>query len=77
MMDTARLFLNGKSQAVRSPKEYRFTGEDVYIRKLGDVVYLFSKESMWEVFLNGVNSFSDDFMVEGRDQGAEQGRETL
>jgi len=76
-MDTARLFVNGKSQAVRLPKEYRFTGEDVYIRKLGDVVYLFPKESAWEVFLNGLNGFSDDFMAEGRDQGVEEEREAL
>jgi antitoxin VapB len=78
-MDTAQLFINEKSQAVRLPKEYQFTGEDVYIRKLGDVVYLFPKEAVWDVFLNGVNNFSDDFMSQGRDQGIgiEEPRETL
>jgi antitoxin VapB len=76
-MNTAKLFTNGKSQAVRLPKEYRFAGSDVYIRKLGEVVYLFPKESAWEVFMNGLNGFSDDFMAEGRHQGEEQVRDPL
>ncbi len=33
-METAKLFVNGRSQAVRLPKEYQFTGEDVYIQKI-------------------------------------------
>ncbi|GHV29223.1 hypothetical protein FACS1894167_08160 [Synergistales bacterium] len=74
-MNTARLFVNGKTQAVSLPEEYSFPGGEVYIRKFGDVVYLFPKEKSWEVFLYGLNSFSDDFMAEGRDQGAEQERE--
>ncbi|MDR1979347.1 MAG: type II toxin-antitoxin system VapB family antitoxin [Synergistaceae bacterium] len=68
---------NGKSQAVRLPKEYRFAGENVYIRKLGEVVYLFPKEAAWEVFMDGLYGFSDDFMAEGRDQGEEREREPL
>jgi antitoxin VapB len=76
-MDTAKLFINGKSQAVRLPKEYRFEGEDVYIRKIGEVVYLFPKTSAWEVFMNGLNGFSSDFMAEGREQGEEQERDFL
>jgi antitoxin VapB len=39
-MDTAKLFENGKSQAVRLPKEYRFHGNKVYIKKLGNAVVL-------------------------------------
>ena len=76
-MDTAKLFTNGKSQAVRLPKEYRFAGEEVYIRKLGEVVYLFPKTSLWKVFMAGLDGFSDDFMAEGRDQGWEQERDSL
>ncbi|MDP2823524.1 MAG: AbrB/MazE/SpoVT family DNA-binding domain-containing protein [Sulfuritalea sp.] len=37
---TARLFKNGSSQAVRLPKEYRFEGEEVAIRRMGDAVVL-------------------------------------
>ena len=32
-MDTAKLFFNGRSQAIRLPKAYRFEGKEVYIKK--------------------------------------------
>ena len=76
-LKTARLFVNGRSQAVRLPKEYQFSGEDVYIQKVGEAVILFPVDKEWEVFLHGLNSFSDDFMSEGRFQGADQEREIL
>jgi antitoxin VapB len=76
-MKTARLFSNGRSQAVRLPKEYQFKGNDVYIQKIGDVVILFPLDKEWETFLHGVNSFSDDYFSEGRDQGINQEREEL
>ena len=39
-METAKLFENGRSQAVRLPKKFRFTGEEVFVRKVGHVVML-------------------------------------
>jgi antitoxin VapB len=76
-MQTARLFTNGRSQAVRLPKDYQFNGENVYIQKLGDAIILVPFDKEWETFLHGLNSFSDDFMSEERFQGAEQVREGL
>ena len=76
-MQTARLFTNGRSQAVRLPKEYQFIGENVYIQRVGEAVILFPVDKEWEVFLHGLNSFSDDFMSEGRLQGIDQEREKL
>jgi len=64
-LKVARLFLNGRSQAVRLPKEYQFNGENVYIQRVGEAVILFPVDKEWEVFLHGLNSFSDDFMSEG------------
>jgi len=37
---TARLFQNGRSQAVRLPREFRFEGKEVSIRREGDAVLL-------------------------------------
>jgi antitoxin VapB len=37
---TAKLFRNGRSQAVRLPKEFRFPGDEVRIRREGDAVVL-------------------------------------
>jgi antitoxin VapB len=76
-MDTAKLFQNGRSQAVRLPKEYSFSGKDVFIQKVGDTVILFPKDRVWETFLEGLYGFSDDFMSEGRQQPEMQEREDL
>ena len=74
-MQYAKLFMNGRSQAVRLPKEFQFTGEEVIIQKLGDAVILVPCDKKWEVFLHGLNSFTPDFMQDGRNQGIEQNRE--
>lgn len=76
-MQTAKLFQNGRSQAVRLPKEFQFSGKDVLIQKVGDAVILFPHEKEWEVFLQGVYGFTPDFMEDGRDQGEPQVREEL
>jgi antitoxin VapB len=39
-MTTAKLFMNGRSQAVRLPKEFRFSGGEVSIRREGEAVIL-------------------------------------
>jgi antitoxin VapB len=76
-MQTAKLFINGRSQAVRLPREFQFKGDDVYIQKVGDAVILVPHDKSWEVFLHGLNSFSPDFMDTGRNQGTRQNREML
>ena len=76
-MQSAKLFINGRSQAVRLPKEFQFSGKDVLIQKIGDAVILFPRDKSWEVFLHGLNSFTEDFMDEGREQGKNQEREDL
>jgi len=63
-MQTAKLFQNGQSQAVRLPKDCRFDGGDVYIKKLGDIIILYPKGKEWDIFMRGVNGFSDDFEIE-------------
>lgn len=68
-METARIFANGGSQALRLPKEFQFHGKDVLIRKVGSAVILVPQNKSWEVFLEGLNNFSEDFMKDGRDQG--------
>ena len=76
-MEAAKLFQNGQSQAVRLPKEYRFTGSEVYIKKVGHTVMLFPKDRAWDTHIEGLESFTDDFMSTGRNQGEEQKRDTL
>lgn len=78
-MLTAKLFVNGSSQAVRLPKEYRFVGTEVYAQKIGDTVMLVPKEKVWETFLEGINSFTDDYIqiMESRSDDVPDEREIL
>ena len=76
-METAKLFINGNSQAVRLPKECRFPGNEVGIRKVGNIAILFPIDQAWETFIDGLNSFSDDFLADGRGFQLEQTRESL
>jgi antitoxin VapB len=46
-MGIAKLFWSGRSQAVRLPKEYRFEGKEVRIRKHGDAVILEPVPTDW------------------------------
>lgn len=63
-MDTAKLFKNGQSQAVRLPKAYRFEGEQVYIKRLGNAVVLIPYDDPWQVMWESLDEFTDDFMLE-------------
>ena len=59
---TAKIFMNGRSQAVRLPKEYRFDTEEVYISKLGDNVIISAKEPSWDDFFDRKSSFGEEFL---------------
>lgn len=73
-MDTAKLFKNGRSQAVRLPRGYRFAGDKVYIKRIGDVVLLIPEDNPWQPMLGSLDLFTDDFMDE-REQPPTQVRE--
>jgi antitoxin VapB len=77
VMQTAKLFMNGRSQAVRLPKELRMIGSDVFVQKIGEAVLIFPKAKQWEVFLSGLDMFTEDFMKEGREQPSVQEREAI
>jgi len=44
-MQSAKSFINGRSQAVRLPKEFQFSGKDVLIQKVGDMDLLLSAQA--------------------------------
>ena len=74
-MTTAKLFVNGRSQAVRLPKEFQFAGKDVLIQKVGSAVIMYPHEKKLVIFMQGVNGFSDDVFSSGREQEKSQERE--
>lgn len=75
-MQTAKLFKNGKSQAVRLPKEFRFNGTQVFIKKVGNTVILIPENATWQSLVNSLSLFSPDFMSD-REQPETQVREDL
>ena len=74
-MMTAKVFENGRSQAVRLPKECRFNTDEVAVNKIGDIVLLMPKTSKWSSFMQAIDMFSEDYMNEERTAGKEQVRE--
>ncbi|WP_025323565.1 type II toxin-antitoxin system antitoxin VapB [Deferrisoma camini] len=75
-MQTAKLFRNGRSQAVRLPKAFRFAGEEVFIKKVGGVVLLIPKGDPWGELVGSLDGFTEDFM-ETRHQPDQPDREPL
>ena len=75
-METAKLFMNGNSQAVRLPKSYRFAGEEVVIKRQGNAVVLLPKEDPWQVLFDALQDFPEDLNLE-RSQDLPQEREPI
>jgi len=75
-MEKAKIFKNGSSQAVRLPKEFRLEGEEVYIKKNGNIVQLIPMTDSWDALFSSLDEFSDDFMQE-RQQPALDERENF
>ena len=73
-MQTAKLFVNGRSQAVRLPQDCRFAGADVYVKKFENLVILFSKTDPWASLVRSLDRFTEDFM-DKRSQSKSQKRE--
>jgi len=70
----AKVFKNGRSQAIRLPKEYRVDSEEVYIEKVGHSLVIIPKEkSKWDIMRNAIEDF-DGFEFE-RNQPEQQIRE--
>ena len=63
----AKIFMNGRSQAVRLPKEYRFNTDEVYITKQGNNVIISEKKPTWDDFFDTKSSFGDDFLNDRND----------
>jgi len=64
----AKIFMNGRSQAVRLPKEYRFNTDEVYITKQGNNIIISEKEPTWDEFFDSKSVFGKDFLQERHDE---------
>ena len=66
-MKTAKLFKNGDSQAVRLPKEFRFEGTEVLIKRVGNAVVLLPRTRSWDTLVDSLAKFPSDYL-ETREQ---------
>lgn len=75
-MHAAKVFQNGRSQAIRLPKEFRVESDEVYLKKTPEGFLVITRDP-WEIFFEGVRELSDDFMAEGRRQPPQQKRKPM
>ncbi len=75
----AKIIPNGRSQAVRLPKECRFSEDEseVYAKKIGNVVVLYPASDQWAALKESLALFSDDFCEGPRTQPPLTKREQL
>ena len=77
-METAKIFVNGRSQAVRLPKAYRFEGNEVYIKRTSEGVLLIPKNrSIWDIWEKNLMKYDEPFMIERNQPKIEQERAGL
>jgi antitoxin VapB len=80
-MQTAKLFKNGRSQAVRLPKEFRFEGEEVYVRREGNSIVLSPKtepkENPWQDFFDALDMIDPRFPFERHQPKQQQVRKSV
>lgn len=77
-MDTAKLFINGRSQALRLPKAYRFEGKEVYIKRVGNGVLLIPKDkSLWDAWEDNLHKYDAAFMENRHQPEGHQNRDDL
>jgi antitoxin VapB len=73
-MQTAKVFQNGRSQAIRLPKEFRVETDEVFLKKVPEGFLVIPRDP-WEIFLEGVEELSDGFMSGGRKQSPVEKRQ--
>ncbi len=76
-MTTAKLFWSGRSQAVRLPKDYRFHGKEVRIRRHGSAVILEPVPDDWSWLDAIAGKLDDDFVEAVNEQPQPQDRPAL
>lgn len=76
-MSYARVFQSGNSQAVRLPKEFRFSADQVEIFRRGNEIVLRERSRDALEIFNALSQLPKDFMSQGRDDLTPQERESI
>jgi antitoxin VapB len=62
-VNTAKLSTDGTHQIVILPEDFKMTGTEVYVKKLGNAIVLIAKDNPWQSLFESLEQFSDDFMT--------------
>ena len=76
-MERAKIFQSGRSQAVRLPKQFRFGGSEVFVKRVGTAVVLLPTDGAWDALARALDLFSDDYMAERHQPSEQEAREHL
>jgi antitoxin VapB len=76
MASNAKLFMTGRSQAVRLPKSLRFDGTEVVAKRFGNGVLLLPVDAPWALMQEALSEFEPDFKMT-REQPPQQRRDGL
>lgn len=78
LVEFAKIVTNGDEQSIRLPKEFHVDGDEFVIQHPGKTILPVPKEEAWNIFMEGLNGFSEDFLPNGREpQGTLDEREAL
>ena len=67
LAQVAKIFMNGRSQAVRLPKDFRFDCDEVYVRRQGEEIIISPKKSSWDAFFKQNSAFGEDYLFDRED----------
>lgn len=76
-VEKAKIFWSGRSQAVRLPKDFRFKGDEVHIRRHGNAVILEPVEDDWTWLDSIAGKLDEDFVRAANEQPKQQNRPAL
>ena len=75
-MKTAKVIMNGRSQAIRLPREFHVKSTEVYLKRTPEG-FLVTEKNPWALFYEGVAELSDEFFNDGRQQPPLEKRRSL
>lgn len=61
-MNTAKISTDGVHQIVILPEDFKMTGNEAYIKKVGNAIVLISQDNPWQSLFESLDQFSEDFM---------------
>ena len=71
-IETIEIKNNKGAQAIRIPKKMRINDDKVYLKKVGNTLYVIPYHSPWHNLIESTDSFKSDFMDERNQPGQQQ-----